>query len=100
MYRSTPVTYLASSLLLTGISGANVTCVPSELLHAIPPSPLTCAQYLSSYLQTSDAHLDLPTPENFDNVQHLSGEQYPYVDNQRGRVLRASLEEFCHFASV
>ncbi|KAK6594442.1 hypothetical protein H4I95_10954 [Botrytis cinerea] len=39
MYRSTPVTYLASSLLLTGISGANVTRVPSELLHAIPPSP-------------------------------------------------------------
>lgn len=62
MYRSTPVTYLASSLLSTGISGANVTFVLSELLHVMPPSPLTCAQYLSSYLQTSDAHL--PTPEN------------------------------------
>ncbi|TGO64532.1 hypothetical protein BOTNAR_0087g00120 [Botryotinia narcissicola] len=60
MYRSTPVTYLSSSLLSTGLSGITIVCAPNEILHIVPPSPLTCAQYLSSYLLTSPAHLLTP----------------------------------------
>ncbi|KAF5869943.1 putative abc protein [Botrytis fragariae] len=46
VYRSTPVTYLASSLLSTGISGVNITCASHELLHIVPP-PLSPAPHIS-----------------------------------------------------
>ena len=57
MYRATPVTYLVSSLISTGISGIPITCATDELLHITPPPSLTCAQYLSSYLLTSGGNL-------------------------------------------
>ncbi|MCJ1432403.1 hypothetical protein MMC27_001759 [Xylographa pallens] len=53
MYRVSPITYSVSAILATGISTIPITCAPSELLTFDPPAPLTCAQYLASYLATA-----------------------------------------------
>jgi ATP-binding cassette, subfamily G (WHITE), member 2, PDR len=60
MYRVSPFTYIISSILSTGIAGANVECSNVELLHLSPPSGETCDSFLSSYIDRVGGYLANP----------------------------------------
>ncbi|KAJ8071471.1 hypothetical protein OCU04_001791 [Sclerotinia nivalis] len=49
MYRVSPLTYLVSAIVSTGLSGREVTCAKSELAIMQPPAGETCGSYLQSY---------------------------------------------------
>ncbi|PWY81575.1 ATP-binding cassette transporter [Aspergillus sclerotioniger CBS 115572] len=51
MYRVSPMTYLVSGMLSTGLGNAEVECSDLELIVIQPPSNETCASYLASYMQ-------------------------------------------------
>ncbi|KKK23290.1 hypothetical protein ARAM_005641 [Aspergillus rambellii] len=50
MYRVSPFTYLVSSVLTTGLSGAEVHCSSIELLNIPPPAGQNCSAYLGPYV--------------------------------------------------
>ncbi|OOF91791.1 hypothetical protein ASPCADRAFT_518204 [Aspergillus carbonarius ITEM 5010] len=51
MYRVSPMTYLVSGMLSTGLANTRVQCSKLELIVIQPPSNETCASYLASYMQ-------------------------------------------------
>ncbi|CAG8162679.1 unnamed protein product [Penicillium salamii] len=62
MHRVSPLTYLVSGVLSTGLSGAEVHCSPSELLTVMPPVGQNCSSYLDPYI--SAFHGKLINPES------------------------------------
>lgn len=50
MYRVSPLTYLISALLSTGIANQAVECSSIELLTFHPPAGQTCGEYMAAYL--------------------------------------------------
>ncbi|BAE62610.1 unnamed protein product [Aspergillus oryzae RIB40] len=60
MYYMNPLTYLVGSLLVFNIFDVDVKCADSEFAVFNPPSNMTCLDYLSSYLEESDANLVNP----------------------------------------
>ncbi|KAG2016847.1 hypothetical protein GB937_006049 [Aspergillus fischeri] len=52
MYRASPLTYLVSAMLSTGLANTEVTCSDIEVTIVNPPTGQTCAEYLSAYMQT------------------------------------------------
>lgn len=53
MYRVSPLTYLLSALLSTGIANQAVECTRVELLHFDPPAGQTCGEYMAAYMATA-----------------------------------------------
>ncbi|RHZ57995.1 uncharacterized protein CDV56_104774 [Aspergillus thermomutatus] len=53
MYRASPLTYLVSAMLSTGLANTEVTCSDIEVTLVNPPAGQTCAEYLSAYMQTA-----------------------------------------------
>ncbi|KAF7587765.1 hypothetical protein BBP40_006725 [Aspergillus hancockii] len=51
MYRVSPLTYLVSAMLSTGLANTEVTCSDLEVTVVNPPSGQTCAEYLAAYMQ-------------------------------------------------
>ncbi|CAD6443675.1 339b4420-3913-482d-a280-59f71fd02a79 [Sclerotinia trifoliorum] len=49
MYRVSPLTYLVSAIVSTGLSGREVICAENELAIMQPPVNETCGSYLQSY---------------------------------------------------
>ncbi|KAE8322760.1 ABC-2 type transporter-domain-containing protein [Aspergillus sergii] len=60
MYYMNPLTYLVGSLLVFNVFDVDVKCADSEFAIFNPPSNMTCLDYLSSYLEESDANLVNP----------------------------------------
>jgi ATP-binding cassette, subfamily G (WHITE), member 2, PDR len=52
MYRSTPVTYLLSTMVSTGLAGVPIVCDANELLNINPPAGQTCKNYLTEYMDS------------------------------------------------
>lgn len=50
MYRVSPLTYLISALLSTGIANQTIQCSSLELLTFSPPTGQTCAAYMADYI--------------------------------------------------
>jgi ABC-type multidrug transport system permease subunit len=50
MYRVSPVTYLVSAMVSTGVAGVNVVCAANEIVRFNPPSGQTCSSYLKAYM--------------------------------------------------
>ncbi|AAS50897.2 ABR126Wp [Eremothecium gossypii ATCC 10895] len=48
-YRISPLTYLVSSIMSTGMAKAKIQCAPEELVKFIPPAGQTCEQYLRPF---------------------------------------------------
>ncbi|KAL2817429.1 ABC-2 type transporter-domain-containing protein [Aspergillus cavernicola] len=63
MYRVSPFTYLVSSVMSTGLSGAEVQCSDIELLHVPAPSGQNCSSYLGSYVNETGGNLLNPSAE-------------------------------------
>lgn len=57
MYRVSPFTYLVSSVLSTGLSGAEVECSDIEILKIPPPDGQNCTSYLGPYAEGIHAKL-------------------------------------------
>ncbi|KAL4885202.1 ABC-2 type transporter-domain-containing protein [Aspergillus karnatakaensis] len=57
MYRVSPFTYLVSSVLSTGLRGAEVHCSDIEVLSIPPPSGESCTSYLGPYLEMTGGRL-------------------------------------------
>lgn len=49
MYRASPLTYLISGLLATGLGNLEVECSDNEFLKLNPPANQTCGEFLSPY---------------------------------------------------
>lgn len=57
MYRVSPLTYLASALLSTGLARSPVECSDIELLQFQPPPQLSCGEYMKPYLDQAGGSL-------------------------------------------
>ncbi|KAJ6008160.1 hypothetical protein N7540_012136 [Penicillium herquei] len=53
MYRVSPLTYIVSGMLSTGLANTPVTCADIEVIPVQPPSGVTCGDYLAAYIQTA-----------------------------------------------
>ena len=53
MYRVSPLTYLIDALLSVGLANASVVCSSNELLKIVPPSGMTCSEYMEPYMQST-----------------------------------------------
>jgi ABC-type multidrug transport system permease subunit len=51
MYRTSPLTYLLSGMLSTGLVNIDVQCDDIELILVQPPANETCGNYLAAYMQ-------------------------------------------------
>jgi ABC-type multidrug transport system permease subunit len=60
MYRVSPLTYLVSALLSTGLSQNPVTCSDIELLQFKPSQGATCGQYLEPYMELAGGNVTNP----------------------------------------
>lgn len=63
MYRVSPLTYLISALLSTGIANQTVQCSALELLTFNPPAGQTCAAYLADYFVLTGGVGTLANPD-------------------------------------
>ncbi|RFU31901.1 hypothetical protein B7463_g4413, partial [Scytalidium lignicola] len=59
MYRVSPFTYLISAMLSTAVANTNVVCASNEYVH-FDPANGTCAEYMSSYINTAGGYLQNP----------------------------------------
>lgn len=57
MYRVSPLTYLVSSLLSTGLSQNDVECLDIEMLRFQPAGGATCGQYMEPFMQAAGGRL-------------------------------------------
>ncbi|KAF2878465.1 P-loop containing nucleoside triphosphate hydrolase protein [Massariosphaeria phaeospora] len=57
LYRVSPLTYVVAGLLAVGMSDKLVHCTESELLILQAPDPMTCGDYLASYLASAGGRL-------------------------------------------
>ncbi|KAL5338916.1 ABC-2 type transporter-domain-containing protein [Aspergillus crustosus] len=57
MYRVSPFTYLVSSVLSTGLAGAEVQCSDIEILTIPPPSGEDCNSYLGPYANLTGGNI-------------------------------------------
>lgn len=51
MYRTSPLTYLLSGMLSTGLANIDVQCDDIEIILVQPPANQTCGDYLAAYMQ-------------------------------------------------
>ncbi|OJD10493.1 hypothetical protein AJ78_08513 [Emergomyces pasteurianus Ep9510] len=49
MYPVSPGTYLVGGVMAASIAGANVTCSETELLQIMPPSGMTCGEFMGPF---------------------------------------------------
>lgn len=57
MYRVSPLTYLVSALLSTGLAGNPVQCSDLELLRFQPANGTTCEEYMAPYMEIAGGRL-------------------------------------------
>jgi ATP-binding cassette subfamily G (WHITE) protein 2 (PDR) len=50
MYRVSPLTYLVSAMLSTGVANTELTCSSIELAVFNPPIGQTCGEYMNNYI--------------------------------------------------
>lgn len=60
MYRVSPLTYLISALLSTGIANQEVSCSSVELLSFSPPPGRTCGEYMAAWISEAGGALADP----------------------------------------
>lgn len=60
MYRVSPLTYLVSGAVSTGLGGKQIQCSNTETNIFQPPPGETCRQYLASYLTQAPGYLSNP----------------------------------------
>jgi len=60
MYRVSPLTYLVSGAVSTGLGGRQIQCSNTELNIFQPPPGETCGQYLAPYLTQAPGYLSNP----------------------------------------
>lgn len=60
MYRVSPLTYLISGIVSTGLGGTRVQCGASEYSVFPPPTGQTCGTYLATFLRTAPGYLEDP----------------------------------------
>ena len=68
MYRVSPLTYLVSGIISSGLSGRPVRCAQNELAVMQPPSGQTCGQYLQRYAQAAGGAIY--NPESTSNCEY------------------------------
>ncbi|OJJ48676.1 hypothetical protein ASPZODRAFT_61558 [Penicilliopsis zonata CBS 506.65] len=61
MYRVSPLTYLISGIVSTGLHGRSVRCAQAELSIFNPPGGSTCGDYLQQYLAVAPGQLYNPS---------------------------------------
>jgi ATP-binding cassette subfamily G (WHITE) protein 2 (PDR) len=57
MYRVSPFTYLVSMMLSTAVADTSIVCAANELLTVQPPAGLTCAAYLTDYVNVAGGYI-------------------------------------------
>lgn len=57
MYRVSPLTYLVSGILATGLANTDVTCASNEYLTFDPQPGKTCGEYLEQYMSLAGGYL-------------------------------------------
>ncbi|RAH80019.1 hypothetical protein BO86DRAFT_420396 [Aspergillus japonicus CBS 114.51] len=60
MYRVSPLTYLVSGMLSTGLANTEVHCSTLEQITIQPPANQTCGSYLAAYMQRAGGALANP----------------------------------------
>lgn len=76
MYRISPLTYLISALLSTGIANQAVDCSSLELLAFRPPAGQTCGEYMSAYIAMAGGALADPSSSSMCQFCSLSSTSY------------------------
>lgn len=61
MYRVSPMTYLVSAFLSTGLAGNEVRCSEIDFLHFAPPNGTTCGEYLEPFMKMAGGRLADPS---------------------------------------
>lgn len=61
MYRVSPFTYFASSVLSAALAHADVECSERELLTFLAPDGMTCGEYMAPYIASVGGKLQDPT---------------------------------------
>ncbi|RSL52107.1 hypothetical protein CEP53_008201 [Fusarium sp. AF-6] len=64
MYRVSPLTYLVSGALTTGLHGSAVTCTSKELVHVPRHEDLNCTSFLSAFVERVGGYLVDPVATN------------------------------------
>lgn len=64
MYRISPFTYLVSSVLSVGLSGADVECSDIELLRLPPPNGQNCSTFLGPFAEMAQSQLLNPEADS------------------------------------
>lgn len=107
MYRVSPLTYLVSGLVSTGLGGRDVECSQTELSVFQPPAGQTCAVYLQEYLATSVGYLSNPQATADCGVcsvstanQLLAGDSIYYSERWRNYGIGFAYIGFNIFAAV
>jgi ATP-binding cassette, subfamily G (WHITE), member 2, PDR len=57
MYRVSPLTYLVSGMLATGLANADVRCAANEYLTFDPQHGKTCGEYMKQYMSDAGGYL-------------------------------------------
>ncbi|KAG1859914.1 ABC-2 type transporter-domain-containing protein [Suillus tomentosus] len=60
MYRVSPFTYLIEGLFGQAVSGQAIVCASTELVPIVPPSGLTCANYMDPFMSYAGGYLANP----------------------------------------
>lgn len=60
IYRISPLTYLVSALLATGLANAPVVCSDIEVLNFKPPQGMSCGNYMANYTSVAGGTLYNP----------------------------------------
>ncbi|KAG1861109.1 ABC-2 type transporter-domain-containing protein [Suillus subalutaceus] len=60
MYRVSPFTYLIEGLFGQAVSGQTIVCASTELVSIVPPTGLTCADYMDPFMSYAGGYLTDP----------------------------------------
>jgi ATP-binding cassette subfamily G (WHITE) protein 2 (SNQ2) len=80
MYRVSPFTYLIEGLFGQAVSGQAIICTSAELVPIVPPSGLSCADYMDPFMSYAGGYLANPdATSNCLYCPFQTTDQYMYV---------------------
>ncbi|KAG1745100.1 ABC-2 type transporter-domain-containing protein [Suillus paluster] len=79
MYRASPFTYIIQGLLGQAIGGTAIICSLTELVSVNPPEGLTCANYMTPFVEFAGGYLTNPeAAESCQYCPYTTADQYMF----------------------
>lgn len=103
MYRLSPLTYIVSGMLASGMDGAKIFCSSVELLYIEPPANFTCGSYLEPWVETVGGYVLNPNTTRASILASLgvSSEAEALADVASGQEdAMTVISKFCQFCPI